>query len=209
MKIEINSIIIRILTILLFVGISDSKIQSAETAAALLNKCATEISKAKSMDVSFKINGSNSGVLKTSGKKLMISVMGSGSWYDGKDMYTYNPSSNETTLYHPTKSELMEINPLYYISEVTSAYTASYIGNTNGISKTILLTPTAKRSQIKKIEVTVSSKSYLPEKMKIFPKSGNVTTFSITKITLNASLSSDIFKYPKNKYSKTKIIDLR
>lgn len=181
----------------------------AETAAELLNKAAAKLSSAKSIDAQFKINGSQTGSLKISGKKFVVTAFGNTSWYNGKDMYTYNSSSKETSLFIPTKEELAETNPLYYVSGAKGNYDISFSGNSSGDLKTILLTPKSKKESVKKVEIVLSQKKLLPESLKIYLKSNNTTTIKITKLTLGGAISANSFEYPKNQYKNIKVIDLR
>lgn len=182
---------------------------NAETASELLNRVSSKISAAKSVNVQFKIDGSQTGELKISGKKFYVSAMGNTSWYNGKEMYTYNSSSKETTLFIPTKTELAESNPLYYVSGAQGNYDISFAPSAAGDVTTLILTPKRKKDSIKKVELSVSKKKLLPESIKIFTKSNKNSVIKITKLSLGESMPESTFIYPKSKYSKVKIIDLR
>lgn len=195
--------------IMLLLIVAPSVARSAESPEQMLQRSAAKITKAKTIDARFTINGSQSGTLKVSGKKFMVSAGSANSWYDGKKLYTYSAATNETTLVLPSKQELAEVNPLYYVGGTKGKYNLAFAAKSPAGSRTVVLTPKSRHDAVKKAEVTVSLKTYMPTNIRIYAKSGGSTNIRITSLKTGVSIPSGIFTYPKNKYPKTKIIDLR
>ncbi len=199
----------KILTVLMFMT---SLNIWALTAGEVIAKAATQARNAKGISAMFTISSGNTvtnGTMKIAGSKFSIVTPGVCNWYNGKNMWVYNASSNETTLIVPTKYELAESNPFEYIKSYSTDYSVTF-STKKATGKYILkLTPKSKNSQINNIEITLNSKSYMPESFIITPKSGSKSTVTVKSLDYNASLKSSDFEYPKAKYPKVQIIDLR
>ena len=91
-----------------------ARANAAETAQSVLAKASAKVTGTKGMSCAFTLSASGrsvKGTLKSSGKKFALITPVSSSWFDGRNMWTYNPSSAETTLVNPTADEIAETNP--------------------------------------------------------------------------------------------------
>lgn len=199
--------------ILLSIFICVSALASnAQTAAQVLNKAASKIMSAGSVAASFSISfpgGGGSGSLKASGKCFTVSVPGSSSWYDGQQMWTYSASSKETTLFRPSASELAETNPLLYLAGGASSYNCAFAKGSSKSNYILSLTPKSRKTGIKSANISINGTTFAPTQISVKDQSGRTTTIKITNIRFGNKISASNFKYPKNKYPKIKIIDLR
>lgn len=192
-------------------GISFSA-QSAESADAVLKKAAAAINGAGGLTASFTLDYGQqkmTGTLKSSGKKFALLTSTSSTWYDGKNMWTYNPKNKETTLMIPTSQELAEANPLSIVNTYSNSFTASYAKSHSKGSKTIVLTPKSKQIGYKSVHVTIPDGSSFPSKLVIIPSTGQKVTVSISQVKTGQNHPAATFIYPKAKYPKAEIIDLR
>lgn len=182
----------------------------AETAAQLLNRCSARISKAGGIQASFRITGaaSASGTLYSQGRHFSVISNASSSWYDGLHLWTYNPSTNETTLVKPTAGELREANPLSFVG-AASQFNAAYASTSPAGTKTVVLTPKSKKLGVKSVTLTINARSLLPSKIVVVPSSGQAINLSITGIAIGKKFAASVFKYPAKKYPKAIIVDLR
>ena len=73
----------------------------------------------------------------------------------------------------------------------------------------ITLLPKSKRNTIKSVEITLNGKTLKPERFIVTPKSGAATTVNVKSLDYASSIKASEFEYPKNKYPKVQIIDLR
>lgn len=185
---------------------------SAETAAQLLDRASQRIMRSGSITASFTFSGAGArgnGTLRVSGKKFVLQAPGSASWYNGKYLWTYSASSGETTLVAPTASELAETNPLSYVAGGASGYSCSYAKGSGNARKTIVLIPKSRKQGIKSATIEINPSTLVPSKISVKMPDGSVTAVSIRKFVYGKALPASSFEYPKNKYPKTKIIDLR
>lgn len=182
----------------------------ALTPSEVLQKAKSKIESAKSISADFKmkINGQTvSGKIKSKGNKFSIITNGACHWYNGTDLYTYNPSAGETTIFRPTKQELTEVNPLLYLSTSTNYNIQATKSKTQGI-ETVMMVP-KKAGSVKNVAMNLDSKSFLPKSIKILPSSGGAIDIQITNIKLNGNIDNSSFEYPKASYPKVKINDMR
>ena len=185
---------------------------SAETADGLLRKAAAGINGSSGLTASFTIDyGSQkvSGTMKAAGKKFSIQTSSSSTWYDGKNMWTYNARNAETILITPTAQEVAEANPLSIVNSYSSNFTAAFAKGQAKGSKSIVLTPKSKQLGYKSVHVTIPDGSVYPTKLVIVPINGPKVTVTIYQVKSGIKLPDATFVYPKSKYPKVEIVDLR
>lgn len=183
-----------------------------ESADAVLSRVAKAVKTADGVSASFSLSsgGQNlSGTLKSSGSKFSLVTSSTSVWYDGKTMWTYNSKTNETTVTLPTSAELAEVNPLYIVNAYSNNFTAAYAKNQTKGNKTIVMTPKSKKLGYKSVHVTIPDRSSFPSQLVVIPSSGQKITVRIDKVSTGVKLSSSAFEYPKSKYPKAEIVDLR
>lgn len=184
---------------------------NAMTASEAFDKGKSKIESAKSVSADFilTVNGNSAkGSILTKGSKFVISSDAGSSWYNGKDLYSYNPVSNETTVFSPDESELAEVNPLLYLSS-SDDYKVMGTKNKKDGFETAILVPKDKNSTIKKVTIDLDSSTFLPKLISVETKSGALIDLKISNISLDVSVSDSSFTYPSKTYSSAKIIDLR
>lgn len=185
---------------------------AAETADGMLRKAATRINGSSGLTASFTLDYGNqkvSGTMKAAGKKFALQTSSTSTWYDGKNMWTYNAKNAETTLMNPTAQEVAEANPLSIVNSYYSNFTAAFAKGQAKGSKTIVLTPKSKQMGYKSVHVTIPDGSVYPSKLVIVPISGQKVTVTITQVKSVQKLPDATFVYPKSKYPKVEIVDLR
>ena len=200
-----------ILGFVMAVGITLS-VSGAETADGMLKKAAAAINGAGGLTASFTLDYGQqkmTGTLKASGRKFALQTSTASTWYDGKNMWTYNAGSNETTLMVPTPQEVAEANPLSIVNSYASTFTAAFAKSQAKGSKTIVLTPKSKKSGYKSVHVTIPARASFPSKLVVIPSSGQKITVSISQVKTGQKLAESSFIYPKTKYPKAEIVDLR
>ena len=187
-------------------------LSGAETADGLLKKAATSINGSGGITASFTLDYGRekiSGTLKASGKKFTVQTSSTSTWYDGKNMWTYNSRNNETTIMTPSAQEVSEANPLSIVNSYSGIFTASFAKSQSKGSKTIILTPKSKHSGYQSVHVVIPDGGSFPSKLIVIPSSGQKVTVSISQVKCGQKLPDVTFVYPKSKYPKTEIVDLR
>lgn len=205
-------LIISIFIAFLAVATVSQSVSAAETADALLRKSAAAINGAGGLSASFTLDYGQqkiTGTLKSSGSKFALMTSSTSTWYDGKSMWTYNARNNETTLMTPTAQEVAEANPLSLVNSYSSMFTAAFSKTQAKGSKTIVLSPKSKQTGYKSVHVTIPDGTSIPSKLVVIPASGQKVTVSITQVKKGLKLPDSTFIYPKSKYPKSEIVDLR
>lgn len=183
----------------------------AETAAQFVANSVAKIKSAGGIKASFKLStsqGAVSGTLCQQGSLFSLTSGATSTWYDGKNLWTYNPQSNETTLVNPTAEELAESNPITYLNSATKFNAAFASGAPKGC-KTVTLTPKSKKQGIKSVQLTINATTGMPVKIVVNPSSGSSATISISSVTKGNKFPSSTFKYPGKRYPGVKVVDLR
>lgn len=178
----------------------------------ILNKAVTVITQTKGVEAKFNLNNnsfSGKGVIKTSGTKYNVSLPDVEIWYNGKELYTLNHNSGETTLINPTEEEISESNPLAYVTNANLNYNVSFSTVKKPDKYVLELLPKKTKGDVKRVTLTIKKNNFYVEKIVIEPKSGSPVSAEITSFKTGASLPSSTFEYPKTKYPAIEIIDLR
>ena len=183
---------------------------SAATPAQIFESCVAKLRGAKSIKADFSLTAQGrtlSGTLVSKGEKFAVTTGGNGTWYDGRDLWVYTPSSGEVTVWKPVRSELAESNPLLYLSTAGDYNVASAAGAAKGESA-LTLTPKRRSAGVKSIRVVINSSTSLPKSMEITTGNG-VVKVNVKSLQLGTSVADSSFTFPKGKYPKVKITDLR
>lgn len=185
--------------------------KAALTAEQVAQKAAAVISNAKGITANFSMSGNGrtvKGSVKSSGNKFSVSMPEVSTWYNGKALYTYNARIGETTVTTPTAQELLESNPLLYVKGASNSYTYKFSTVKRTGKYLVELTPRTQKGSLKKITFTINSSTYHPERIAVTTTGGSFTV-DVTSLQTNATHTAATFEYPKTKYPKAEIIDLR
>jgi outer membrane lipoprotein carrier protein len=159
-----------------------------------------------------KPQGSKAGVIYLKGNKYHISMGGIEIFCDGKDIWTYDKSSNEVTI---TKSDptAQTISPDKFF---TDFYDKDFLYKLNGESKMgtrsvqeVELTPVDKTKNFFKALLYIDKTQHTPVSMKWFDKGGNRYTLTTSNLNGNAPFTDTQLAYNKAKYPGAEEVDLR
>lgn len=183
----------------------------AATPAEIFENSCRKISEAKSLSANFtlQLNGSKiAGKLQAKGSKFALSSNATSSWYNGTDLYTHIASQNETTVFKPNAAQLAEANPLYYLKNRSEYKVMPSKTKTAGFT-TVMLVPKKTGSSVKSITVQINEKTSLPVSIKVVTASGSSFDLKLSEIKLGVNIPDNTFEYPKSKYPKVKLTDMR
>lgn len=187
-------------------------VSAAETAQQTLDKAVARLKASPGMSADFAISrgkgGSVSGKIKSKGRQFAIVTPAAGAWYDGTALTTWSKETNEATVVTPTSDELRDTNPLLFLQSAAD-YTAAYGKSANASQKVLVLTPKRRGAQAKSINVTLSSASLMPQSIDIVLANGEKMKVTLRNLSLKATVNSGDFKFPKARYPKAKVVDLR
>lgn len=197
---------------MLAVGAVSGSICAAETAVQMMDKAAAKIKAAEGLYANFIMTSgqyTTKGNMKAEGVRFSIESPRVSTWYDGKTMWTYNSNTQETTVINPSTAEVAETNPLSLVNSYKESFTAAYAKSHPKGGHTIVLTPKSKKLGYKSVHVTISDATGLPASVVVIPASGTRISISISDIKTKQKFSATVFTYPKGKYPKAEIVDMR
>ncbi|MDO6429889.1 outer membrane lipoprotein carrier protein LolA [Flavitalea sp. BT771] len=163
-------------------------------------------------DAKGKLQGTKSGIVYVKGSRYHISITGQEVFSDGKDVWTYDKSSNEVTI---TKSDpsVATISPEKFF---TNFYDKDFLYKLNGEAKVggrvvqeIELTPVDKTKSFYKALLYIDKAQHSLVSVKWFDKGGNHYTLDTSKLNGNAPLTDAQLAFNKAKYPGVEEVDLR
>ncbi|MDE6009931.1 MAG: outer membrane lipoprotein carrier protein LolA [Muribaculaceae bacterium] len=178
----------------------------AESPDNILQNCVSKLKGAKSIvaDFTMTVQGRTfTGTLNSKGNRFSVVTPGNATWYNGADIWSYSAASGEVTVWKPAAAELAESNPLLYLSTASD-----YTVKSGAAAGTVILTPKKRNSGVKNITLTVSSSTGLPKTLDIAANGGNIKIV-MKSIRLNAPVDDSTFTFPKARYPKARLTDLR
>lgn len=202
---------IRNITILITLLLAGTCLSQARTAKETLDLAVRKLTTAPGVSADFTISGpqgKSNGKLKAKGNCFSIVTASAGAWYDGKSMTTWSAQSGEATIVTPTAAELRETNPLLYL-HTASDYTANYAKSSNASQKVLVLTPAKRGLTARKITITLNAASLTPSTITILLSDGKTLTVTLRNMSFKSSINANEFRFPKSRYPKAKINDLR
>ena len=163
-------------------------------------------------DANGKLQGSKNGVVYVKGNRYHVSITGQEVFSDGKDVWTYDKSSNEVTI---TKSDpsTATISPEKFF---TNFYDKDFLYKLNGEGKVggrtvqeVELTPVDKTKSFYKALLYIDKAKHTLASVKWFDKSGNHYILETSKLNGNAPLTDAQLAFNKARYPGVEEVDLR
>lgn len=154
--------------------------------------------------------GSKTGTVSMKGTSYRISIPGQEIFSDGSNVWTYDKAANEVTISKIDPSAT-SITPQKLF---TNFYDKDFLYKLNGSVKMngkpmqeIELTPIDKTKPFFKVLLYVSNSTI--NTTKVFEKTGNKYTYSVTSMTTNAKIDDSLFVFDEKKYPGVEVVDLR
>lgn len=183
----------------------------AITADEVLKSAADKYQKSSSLSAnySFTTNGNETrGSLISSGDKFHIYSAELSVWYDGRTQWSYTPATNEVCISEPTPEELQQINPFAIISAFRKVYKSSLLKSPKDTYKVQLL-PIDNRASIRKVIVTMDSKTYYPSKIELTLDNNSHVTINVSNVKTGVKYSASTFSFDNSRYPHAEVVDLR
>jgi outer membrane lipoprotein carrier protein len=190
-------------------------------AKKLLDAVTTKFKSFKSVEAKFtlkienaagKVLGSKAGTVYMKGLKYRIDITGQNTYCDGVNVSTYDPSSKELTVTKVDPSS----NTLTPQKVFTDFYDKDFLYKLNDdrtvAGKTIQeveLTPTDKTKTFFKVLVDVDKNTRTIVSTKIFEKTGERYTYSLSNMNTTTLVPDNVFVFDEKKYPDTEVVDLR
>jgi outer membrane lipoprotein carrier protein len=167
----------------------------------------------KVTDAKGTLQGNKAGTIYLKGVKYHINIAGGQDIYcDGKDVWTYDKGSNETTI-QKSDPGTQTLSPDKFF---TNFYDKDFLYKLNGENKIgvhtvqeVELTPVDKTKTFFKALLEIDKTTHTLVSVRWFDKSGNRYSLDITKLNGNAPITDDQLAYNKAKYPGAEEVDLR
>jgi len=159
-----------------------------------------------------KVLGTKKGMVYMKGVGYRISMDGQDVFSDGINVYTYDKSAKEITItkFDPT-ANTMTPQKIF-----TDSYDKDFLYKLNGEStvagkvlQEIELTPIDKTKPYFKVLLYVDKKTKLITSSKIFEKTGDKYTYSVSNMKTNIPIPDNQFTFDGKDYPGIEIVDLR
>ena len=159
-----------------------------------------------------KVLGTKAGVVKMKGPEYRISVAGQEIYSDGNNIWTLDKSANEVQITKPDASA----NSITPQKMFTNFYDKDFLYKLNSESKKgakttqeIELTPVDKTKPFFKVILDIDKNSRSIISTKIYQKTGDRYTYTITTLKPNINLAQNLFLFNTKDYPKVEVVDLR
>lgn len=159
-----------------------------------------------------KVLGTKAGIVKMKGSEYRISVSGQEIYSDGNNIWTLDKSANEVQI---TKTDA-SANSVTPQKMFTNFYDKDFLYKLNSESKKgtktiqeIELTPVDKTKSFFKVIVDIDKNSRSIISTKIYQKTGDRYTYTITSLKPNINLPQSLFVFNTKDYPKVEVVDLR
>ncbi len=156
--------------------------------------------------------GNKTGTVQMKGARYRISITGQDIFCDGSNVSTYDKSTNEVTI---TKID-PAVNTLTPQKIFTNFYDKDFLYKLNGDTKLkgkavqeIELTPVDKTKPFFKVLLYVDKNTRTVSGARLFEKSGNRFTYTVSNFNGNANISDAQFVFDAAKFPGAEVVDLR
>lgn len=159
-----------------------------------------------------KVLGTKTGVVNMKGSKYRVSVSGQEIYSDGSNIWTYDKSANEVQITQFDASA----NSITPQKMFTNFYDKDFLYKLNDetrkgakILQEIELTPIDKTKTFFKVLVDIDKTSQSIMSTKVFQKTGDRYTYTVTSLKTNTNPPDDLFVFNTKNYPKVEVVDLR
>ncbi len=184
----------------------------AVNASQVLDRAASSLAKSRGVTADYTLVSGNSrqaGSIKSKGKKFVITAGGVTTWYDGRTQWNLNAASGEVTVSAPTMQELATGNPYLLVTSYKTHYSIKPLKSKIPGTYAIQLLPKSAQNPVGQAVIYIRSADYMPCRLDVTPRKGPATSVMITSIKKGVSLADSDFVFPKSRYPKAEVIDLR
>ncbi len=207
-----------VICMLLLTGFSATFAQDAK---AILDKLATDSKNYKTIQGNFeyKLENKEANIFENSkgtflikGDKYFLSILGTETYFDGTNSYSYMKEVNEVTIQKPEKDSDDFLKPSNLFTIYQKGYTSHYVGKVLENGKNIHLIdllPNNENVNYKKLVIKIEVKTNKLVAIQSIGKHGDNVTVYITKMQTNKQIPNSKFIFDKAKYPDVEIIDMR
>ena len=221
MKKKITSLAIGLLSMLILTAQPKGMGKNDPEAKKILDAVSAKFKNFKAVQAKFTLKienatgnsiGDKTGTVYMKGNKYRISVTGQEIFCDGTNVSTYDKSANEITI---TKID-PTANTITPQKIFTNFYDKDFLYKLNGDKiiagksvQEIELTPIDKTKPFFKVLLYIAKATSTITSTKLFEKSGNKYTYSVTNMNTNTPIGDAQFTFDAKKFPGAEVVDLR
>lgn len=182
----------------------------AQNATQILDKVSATLNASGNVKVGFSLDvdgNSGTGYIKLQGKKFVVNMGGSITWFDGKTMWTYVKENEEVNVTTPTAAQVAKMNPYSFVSFYKKGYKA-VMGKSTSTEHEVILTG-QEGSAYSSVVLGINKKTNLPQTIKLIPAKGGSIKINCNSFLKNQKYTDATFRFNKKNYPKAEVIDLR
>ena len=195
--------------------------QSSANARNILDKAYSTYENSKGIRMVFNVTTTDEqgtayqaqkGTALAKGNKFKIEMPTIDTWFDGKTQWVLMKDINEVNINNPSNEEIASISPLALLSMYKTGYTlnAPVSKTINGKSAFVIdMTPTAGKSDFKKVSVSIDKKTSTVLQVDIILKDGMKNKIDIGDYNANYNFPDSEFVFDKDNHKGVEIVDLR
>lgn len=182
----------------------------AQNATQILDKVSATLNASGNVKVGFSLDvdgNSGTGYIKLQGKKFIVNMGGSITWFDGKTMWTYVKENEEVNVTNPTAAQVAKMNPYAFVSFYKKGYKASIGKSTASVHEVILTGQDG--SAYSSVVLEINKKTNLPQTIMLASAKGGSIKINCNSFLKNQKYTDATFRFNKKNYPKADVIDLR
>ena len=199
-------------------GVQMVQAQGDKRASAILDQMSTKYKNMKTFSANFTYGPDSpsakkmTGAVVVKGVKFKLNMVGQEIYNNGKEIYTYVKETNEVNIMDYDASADSDFSPTKIYSIYKKGYKYLFkqemkVGSQ--VFEVVELSPTAKTSNVTKIQITVDKKDKSIKSWRIWDKKGKSTLFRVDKFVPNFPATDALFTFDKSKYPGVEVVDLR
>lgn len=209
------------ITSILFLFIFTLGTLMAQDAKTILDKLANQSKTYKTMqgDFEYKLENKAANVYENSkghfvikGDKYFIEVLGTETYFDGKNLYSYIKDVNEVSIQKPETNDEDFLKPSNLFTIYQKGYDYKYVGKIIEEGKNIHiidLLPKKENQNYKKLILKIDTKTNNLYSIKSIGKSGDNVEINITSFLYNINVTDSKFSFKESDHPEVEIIDMR
>lgn len=158
-----------------------------------------------------KVIDSKTGKMFVKGSKYYFTFGDQISYCDGKNLWNYQKSVNEVSIYEYDEKEDNLLNPAAILSGWDKDYRAKFIRDEfeNGKSLQIIDMTPIHSSSYYKIRLFIDKNTNEIVKISAYEKDNTIYCYNIDKMVVNTSIEDGVFTFNKAKYPSVDVNDMR
>ena len=186
----------------------------ADNSTNIISKVVSNYKAQKGIFANYSIatnQGNSKGSIIMEGNKFRMQSNDLICWYDGKTQWSYSPMTEEVNISEPTNEELQMVNPYAIVSNFQNAFNSKQLKSPTAGNHVVRLTPKkSNSSEIANITITISQKTYLPNKIVFELKDKTQLIIIVSNYKCKQNFANSQFTFDRSLVPEgTPIIDLR